>query len=197
MITNLGMRASLSPNDAVNECIAAQRDDYLRIGWGRYFCASRMSVALLLGGGGGGGGCWYCGGMPLGVGAGTFVTTGTKCWNVVFVTCGRGTGVVACILSSVFVAPTTLGLGGPTEADILRALSNWFILTDVPAELVPPNRFLFAGISFLVASLSPDCPVAGAGDPVALFFPPTWMVIFLGWCPGVSAVGGSFNLILG
>lgn len=83
-MTNFGMRASVSPNEVVNECAANAKREYLLIGRGLYFCASKMSVALLFGGGGGGGGawgrgCWYCGVVPLGVGAGAFITTGTKC----------------------------------------------------------------------------------------------------------------------
>lgn len=66
MISSLGRRASdcsaISVSDANNEI---QEVLYLLIGFGRYFCASRMSVAVSFGGGGGGGGCGVAPLVPI------------------------------------------------------------------------------------------------------------------------------------
>lgn len=73
--------------------------------------------------------------------------------------------------SSDFVGPAADGLGGPAEADMLLAFSSWLRLTEVAVE--PPKGFLLIGVPLRVISPSPDWPVTGAGDPVALFLPPT------------------------
>lgn len=132
-----------------------------------------MSAADCFGGGSGGGMA------PLGTTFGGGATGGANCWWVANTGDGRTT-------SSGFVSPAADGLGGPAEADMLLAFSSWVKLTEVAVE--PPNGFLPRGVPLRVTSPSPDWAVGGAGDPVALVLPPTWIVIFLG-CAGVSELG--------
>ncbi len=73
--------------------------------------------------------------------------------------------------SSGFTMPTAEGLGEGADPDMLLALSSWPRFRG--ALDVLPNGFLPIGVPWRLVSPSPDCPVAGAGDPAALTLPPT------------------------